>query len=224
MIPGPDLVYACPTCGGLLRNGSVASGNTHHAQHFSDGKMFAPMLPVFPDLTACEQCEDIFWLSKLQPMGDFEPGGPVQPDWDAAPVAQFLTIEGYFKALENGLADGKWEAVYIRQKIWWAYNDRVRDNQALIEGEKDELRWRENLQALLALLDVSDSDQRLMAAEIHRNLGAFDKCISLLEGNTRGDLDWLKEAMVLQCHRGNTLVFELDPPMPKYNWTYDDPD
>ena len=38
----------------------------------------------------------------------------------------------------------------------------------------------ENLKALSALLDESKSDQRIIKAEIARELGEFEKCLKLL--------------------------------------------
>jgi len=85
---------------------------------------------------------------------------------------EFLGIEDLFNSLKSGIAENKIEEKTIRLEIWWAYNDRKRNN--------DELRWKENCLALLKLLDYSDINQRIMVAEINRNLGDFEKCISII--------------------------------------------
>jgi hypothetical protein len=65
MIPGPDRLYQCPHCGSCLTRKSIASGNASSSEFFSDGKLEAPMLPLFPDLTKCKKCNSIVWLSDL---------------------------------------------------------------------------------------------------------------------------------------------------------------
>lgn len=58
--------YKCPTCGAYLYSSSLHCGNTIGAKFYSDGKMFAPMWPEFPDFTKCEECGTIIMLSRLE--------------------------------------------------------------------------------------------------------------------------------------------------------------
>ena len=126
MEPGPNYIYKCPNCGNLLTNESLMSGNTFGAKIFSDGKRVAPMLPEFPDLTKCRKCNTIFWLSKLEEVGTYQWGYKKSPNWEKADKAKFLNIKDYFKALNDGIAENREEELYIRNRIWWAYNDRTR--------------------------------------------------------------------------------------------------
>lgn len=63
MIPGPDLVLACPRCGAPARLFSIFSGNTFGTIAWTDGWRDAPMLPQPPRITRCHACGKIFWTA-----------------------------------------------------------------------------------------------------------------------------------------------------------------
>ena len=162
MLPGPKYLYKCPNCGNLLTKGSLMSGNTFGAKVFSDGKRIAPMLPDFPDLTKCKKCDTIFWLSKLKELGTYEWGDQENLDWQNADEADFLGIEDYFKALDKGLALKRKEEITVRNQIWWAYNDRIREGDKIFKDESDELRWEGNANKLLTLLKPSNLNEKIV--------------------------------------------------------------
>lgn len=209
MLLGPIYVYKCPNCDNLLTNESLLSGNTFGASIFSDGKEIAPMLPEFPNLTKCKKCNTIFWLSKLKKIGAYEWGDEKNPYWQIADKAEFLEIEDYYNAISKGLAENKDEELFIRQRIWWSYNDRIREGQKIFNDEIDELRWIDNLQKLKTLLDESDIEQRMMIAEINRNLGDFEACINIIQSIDNNKLNWLKEKFITECKKKNKWVIEL---------------
>ena len=169
------------------------SGNTFEAKIFSDGKIIAPMLPEFPNLTKCKKCKTIFWLSKLHEIGTFEWGADNNSDWENADEAEFLALDDYFEAITKGIAENTQEEILIRQRIWWSYNDRIRKGQDIFNDESDELRWVDNVKKLEMLLDESDINQKIMIAEINRNLGNFENCISIIHSIDIDDLRWMKE-------------------------------
>ena len=210
MLPGPTYVYKCPNCGNLLSKGSLMSGNTFGAKIFSDGKRIAPMLPDFPNLTKCKKCNTIFWLSKLKEIGTYKRGDNKNPQWQKAVHAEFLEIEDYYNAIINGIAENKEEEIIVRQRIWWAYNDKKREGQEIFIDESDELRWVENVQKLKTLLDQSDINQKILIAEISRNLGDFENCISIIQSIDNDALSWLKEKFINECKRKNKWVIELN--------------
>ncbi len=121
------------------------SCNTIGAKFYSDGKKVAPGLPDFPKITKYKKCNCIFWLDKAEQIETHQPGAIDDSKWydvggaDKAEFssiddheqydaneAEFLTIDDYFEALELKLAESKNEEMYIRKKIWWAFNDRIR--------------------------------------------------------------------------------------------------
>lgn len=209
MIPGPNLVYKCPNCGNFLINGSLMSGNTFGAVLYSDGKRVAPMLPEFPDLTKCKKCNTFFWLSKIKVFEKEDWFDIDNSQWEGVDSAEFLEIEDYFNAINQGAFENKDEELLIRQRIWWSYNDRIRDGLDIFNDKSDELRWTENIQILKTLLDPSDINQRIMIAEINRNIGDFETCIKIIQSIDNDELNWLKEKIVDECNKKNKWVIEL---------------
>ncbi len=210
MLPGPNYVYKCPNCGNLLTRGSLKSGNSIGEKIYSDGKRIAPMLPEFPDLTKCKKCDKIFWLSKIKNIGTYDWGNPINPKWQNADAAEFLGIDDFFKALESGIAEKKEDEFFIRQGIWHAYNDRVRKGINQFIDENDEIKWEENCKKLISLLDQTDLNERIMIAELKRNLGDFEGCIDIIKKIKDKNVNWLKDKFILECERKNKLVIRLN--------------
>jgi hypothetical protein len=209
MIPGPKIVYKCPNCGNLLKNSSLMSGNTFGTIIFSDGKRVAPMLPKFPNLTKCKKCNTFLWLSKLGKIGSYRKRDETKPEWENADNVEFLEINDYFDMLKLGVFDNKSEENKIRREIWWAYNDRRRDGKEMFVDENDKLKWQENCLKLIDLLDFSDMNQRIMIAEINRNLGNFEKAIEIISSVKNNKFDWLKEKLLAACKEKNMQVIVL---------------
>lgn len=210
MIPGPNYVYKCPNCGNLVTKSSLLSGNTFGAKRFSDGKSFATMLPGYPGITKCKKCDTIFWLNELNEIGIYDWTDDSNSEWVNADKAEFLEIEDYYSAINNGIAENKEEELMIRKQIWWAYNDKSRKGLEIFNDENDELRWIENVKKLKTLLDQSDINQKIMIAEIHRNLGEFDQCVRIIESIDNDDLNWLKEKFIHECELKNKRVIALN--------------
>ncbi len=210
MIPGPYSVYKCPNCGNFLTKGSLTSGNTFDSKIFSDGKRIAPMLPEFPELTKCKKCDSIFWLSKLKKIGTYEWDDNKSSNRHNADNTDFLDIEDCFRALNEKKYENIIEERFIRKSIFWSYNDRKRNGRNQFKDENDEIRWRENCIELLSLLDQSDLNQKIMIAEIHRNLGDFENCIVIIQSIDDNNLNWLKEKFLNECNRKNKWVIELN--------------
>lgn len=176
--PGPDSIRECPKCKAALEQSTMMSGNSLDARYWTDGKMEAPMLPDRPWLVKCPKCSNLFWMTEAKKLGEqykydkdkdkkwpdaVEPGLPAETD--------FLTMLG-----TPGLSEKKEQ--YLRIRAWWAANDIKRKNRNMTDDWS--LIQKANLESLADLLDATDSDQRIMKAEIFRELKRFDDCINLL--------------------------------------------
>lgn len=206
MLLGPKYVYKCPGCGKYIQKNSLLSGNNIGAALFSDGKSDAPMLPEFPNITKCKDCNTILWLNKSNEVGTSDSEGRKPRKWQDAKQADFLTIDEYFEAIEKGLASNKDDELFIRQRIWWSFNDRIRNGINIFESDNDELRWKDNLHKLLDLLDISDMNHKILSAEIYRSLGDFDKCINIIESIDKEQYGWLITKFVNECRTKNRWV------------------
>jgi len=57
---------------GLLKQRTIASGNTLNAKGWTDGEMSAPMLPRISSLIKCSLCESIIWNQNLEVIDTYE--------------------------------------------------------------------------------------------------------------------------------------------------------
>lgn len=208
MRPGPNYVYKCPNCENLIQVQSLKSGNNIDEVLYSDLKSIAPMLPEFPDLTKCSKCDQIFWLSKLEEEGRYFSKNEVPRNWSEADFAEFLDIKGLQNALT--LVDGdNDEERTIRMWILWSFNDRVRNGHKLFNTIQDKLEWSANIEKLMKLLGDDDIDDKIFLAELYRNLGLFDQCISILDSIDSEDANWIKIIYKTQCANKNSEVFKI---------------
>ncbi|RKG90695.1 hypothetical protein D7W82_03060 [Corallococcus sp. CA049B] len=86
MVPGPDIVLACPRCGAIHRRHSLASGNTFGAVLWTDGWRDAPMLPLPPVVSRCTACQRVFWLDRAHELGRL-------PFWERSNSVTLVTLE-----------------------------------------------------------------------------------------------------------------------------------
>ena len=108
------------------------------------------------------------------------------------------------------MAEDQHEELYIRKRIWWSFNDRLRKGGKLFRFVNEEVRWKENIDRLLELLDIEQVDQKIMVAELHRNLGDFERCLELINGIEDAELEWLKDGFKRECNNKNRDVYLLN--------------
>jgi hypothetical protein len=161
----PTLFITCEHCKSyILGMRKLYSGNTMGAIWWTDGKREAPMLPDTNWLMKCPYCKDLFWPELFVPIATPR----TTPD-----------EEDYFLYLSQSCPDSAEKELYVRIRAWWAYNDKYRTGTNPYDAMWD--LQQENLQELLGLLSVSNEHERIQSAEIHRELGDFDKAMELLD-------------------------------------------
>ena len=216
MLPGPDYVYKCPKCSNLIKRGSLMSGNTFGAKLFSDGKQVAPMLPEFPNLTKCKKCDTIFWLNDLKEIGTCDAWDKeCPPEWKKANRAKFLDVTDLFRCLEmETVKYNNEEEKDVRLQIWWTFNDLLRKKKLkffykiLMNYHSNNSLWKYNCKRLIELLDKTDVNQKIMTAELYRNLGEFDECMKLINSLDK-NLDWVTEKFKIECENKNKLLVQI---------------
>lgn len=174
MIPGPTVIRKCMHCKQHLAEETITSGNTFGATFWTDGKQEAPMLPDQPWLVKCPHCGELVWIDELETIKEIEPfeADTVSESWYPTEPS----FEEYISFLQGPSLDIEKER-YVRLRAWWTGNDPRREN-----GEKQLLSEIEvqNLWAFSELLDLSDTNNRILKAEIQRELGRFDEALALL--------------------------------------------
>jgi hypothetical protein len=178
MLPGPDLILKLPKSKSLVRISTINSGNTFRAVRWSDAYTYTPMLPEEPPLRVHPVTGEIFLVSRCKEVAEVISGE--KDDWKEVPYADNPTAEHYLRALREGLARSPRESRMLRICLWWAHNHSVRETSQMTAPTEE---YRTNLTALLALIHSNKApgdQERLLSAEIHRELGQFDETEALL--------------------------------------------
>ena len=175
MLPAPSLFKICSECSGLIEERQIRSGNTFGATFWTDGKRDAPMLPDQPWLVKCPHCQSLLWIDELEVVAEVDPFSKGKAHKDAQAYCT-PELNDYYSILESIKIDKEKEH-YIRLRAWWAGNDKRRDTKIKQDFSEKEI---ENLQSLNNLLDDSNDNDRLMHAEIKRELGEFEEAESIL--------------------------------------------
>ena len=188
MLPGNCLLATCPHCGEKKELLQLLSGNTLHSKFWSDFKVVYPMLLSLSAIQRCPACGHYFFLSdaKMEEGDDysFETG---RLSFDEA-VEAFNELNGCFGEKYE-------ELVFV---VIWAFNDMYRNGETPTEEqvavfrnmmsnilEQKEDTWISHLFTWLPTVSKifkrkRFSVNRLLRAELCREIGEFEKCIRIL--------------------------------------------
>ena len=209
MMPGPDIIIACPECASLAKVFSVASGNTFGATFWTDGKVDAPMLPRPPAITKCHHCDVIYWVEDADKIGEYSAwesrDTDVDPAWGNAPDIEELTEDECYYAVDSGLGDTPEREEHLRFMTWRSSNDRHRNPSTPDNPPRDD-RCIANMRSLFDLLDTENVDARITKAEVARELGTFTEAITLLTTIDDEDREHIKSFLLDLCHQEITAV------------------
>jgi hypothetical protein len=165
------IIRECPHCKAQVVQEETLSGNTIGAKFYTDGKREAKMLPDHPALVKCPACSNFFWVDEAV---------EVDTGFDAAKGKQQVLAPSGKEMLEllSGPALPRDKELYVRISAWRSANDAWRrTSNGMPAFTKDQ---EQNLKALSDMLDEAEPNQRILKAEIARELGEFDECLSLL--------------------------------------------
>ncbi len=210
MLPGPDIVIACPLCGALAKYRTLMSGNTFGARLWSDGKQIAPMLPARPMFVLCHACHEVYALSDATELGEV-PLGPesAKPEWESAPYVSEPDEAAYYDAIAKCDSNNNDTERMRNMRIltWWSHNDSYRNEKVDDpRADSEDPRWRENAESLLALLG-DDMNEQFMGVELLRQLGRYAEALTRLN-SIEGPAE-VKRALRALCESGDTQVREL---------------
>ena len=166
------LILECPHCGGLRRISCLLSGNDSGMTIWSDQKVDLPSMPSTSPVLRCPICKKYHFYNRSQIVGE------CRTHYDAD--FGYLSYESLKEALEQLKPQGKDEET-LRMMLLWSYND-LYGQMHNVEILPDELQrerqfFRENALALFRLRP----EDTLLHAELLRELGDFDKSITILK-------------------------------------------
>ena len=120
--------------------------------------------------------------------------------------------DDFYQAIDKGLSENKQEEKNLRLTAWWQSNDRCRGGFSLL-GKKKKFPAPEerekNMEKLLGLLDKTNPNDQIMAAEILRQLGRFDEALEVLKTLDRDDYGEVLVQLEDFCDDNETSVQKL---------------
>lgn len=185
MITGPDVVLACPRCGAVGRVPTIEEVDPALAISWTDGFQEIDGVPRQPNLIRCAGCKEFYWLGESKQVGWYAPGIELPAEiahWADAPTIVALDEQGYFDALEAGMAFDAERELELRVHAWWRSNDRYRYPDRPVTAPVDEERRRANMERLVQLCEQGDHEILLFRAEALRQLGRFEEASDALYG------------------------------------------
>ena len=177
----PPIVLECPECGEKYLVSRYSNLPSEKAILFSDGFFIDDLNWRTPLIIGCVTCE----------LGFFPQNGKIvaEPDWD-----EFYTVWSEIKkaqpptpgALALELRARKkmtlFEEVALRTEFWYAGNHTEPGRLMLTKNEKFRKFWIESITTLEQIIPTDSLNSQLIKAEINRNLGHFERSLSLLDG------------------------------------------
>lgn len=192
MKPGPPLVVNCPDCGAQKKLMSIVSGNTFGARLWSDGMMFAPMLPRISPVQKCPECGNFFILTDSM----LEYGNPEETVTDTGQLSYNDVKQALQQLNDSSLT--KDDEFVLRREFLFRYNDafrdldKVNDDVEKTRTARDKTLHQENLLALVRLSDRFTPYEIPVIAEYLREAGLFEECLEILKDYTPDDDSFAK--------------------------------
>lgn len=206
MLPGPTLIRQCNKCGGEYSERTISSGNTFGADFWSDGFSIAPMLPENHFLVKCPHCKNISWKEADKILKELELHDPEFEKW-YKPEYLLPEAEDFLYALKDEKINTNSEReIYFRIKFWHFSNRKFRGgknkDQNFLQIEID------NLMKIIKLLDLEDEGERLIVAEIYRELSYFDESLKLLDFEFSDDYKWKSDSLKQKVLQKDRFVYK----------------
>ena len=210
-------IIACPHCGALAHFRALVSGNTLGAVGWTDGRQYAQMMVEPPAVVKCHACAKCHWLTDAKEIGvverDFPWKVPVTEAWKNAPEVKEPSADEYLDAIASGLAKDVAQEKSLRLLALWRGNDPERGwpfvREDIPVASPDGVR--RNLERLLDLLTDDTDNDRLMRAEVLREMGNFAAAKQALR-EVSTDLSWVVKQIRSLCAAKDTRVHVLEPP------------
>lgn len=205
------IVRQCSVCLDFLyqysqRKDSVWVPLFVHYTLWTDGKISCNNRIAEPELVLCPHCQAPLWINEMRHCGKIH---SIWQQWEGGGKIAFYkepALRDYATLLEQG-AGSKEKEHYTRLALWWAGNDARRRPDSRAPGPG--FRERANMTALAELLDEADACDRVVKAELMRELGRFEEARALLERPVDPTLLDLVEVIGWLVDSGDTRVAEV---------------
>ena len=213
MYPGNPSRLTCPHCGKSKYILSILSGNTCSGTFWSDTSSKYPMLPETSSIQKCNHCGHLFFFEDSHPVDAFvQNGSPSNADidktkiWDEARENEYgeLSFEeandAYDEMYNDTLPNDRRMCILF---TWlFAYNDKYAKKESQ-QQEKPDATIKERHEKIIRMIIDEQDDNILFIAELHRELGEFDKSIEMLNPLPPGSDFQIESAKKILEHARN---------------------
>lgn len=171
------VILKLPRSEELVKIMSCSSGNSRGARYWTDGKIDAPMFRSRHALMKTREDGLLFWVEDCKEVARVSHSERITDQWKEVDRPNPATEADFMYAIAWGFGDTPKKEKRLRIDLWHAGNDHLRS------GEKQALPviHLENLKNLLSLLSEENQMERLMKAEVYRELGMFDQSLKTLD-------------------------------------------
>ncbi|ABV37067.1 hypothetical protein Ssed_2458 [Shewanella sediminis HAW-EB3] len=195
---GTEIYKECNHCGGSLTLRPLLEVNARTATLWSDGYVDSPMVPQQPLLVKCGHCKAEVWLPELKTSA-FNSA-------DSALKYLALDEEGLWLLLERYGQQPSEHQLYIRLNLWQLANHKYRREKTIpVEWSA---RERSNMKDLLMILDMNSVQERLLAAELLRQLGDFEEAEEPLQAPLEGSAFEVSKQLLHRIKHKQQQVFK----------------
>lgn len=197
MTPGPTIIRRCQNCNGLLKQRTLAPGNTIGATVWTDGTFKAPMLAKLLPVIACGHYRAALWARELEEIDSYAPAGQYSKLFDTenkfqkereeiarkealyeeAPVFAAPTEGELFSFVSLSELSAE-KAQQARIFAWQRGNDKRRES---VENPPLSAEEVDNLERLVQLLKALPNPTSVLLAEALRELGRMGEAKAMIE-------------------------------------------
>lgn len=194
MKPGKATMVTCPYCGTKKELMTLCSGSTIRAVHWSDGRVFAPMMPQVSSVQKCPKCGKFYLLYKQK----WEEGENASSELGELTYREWN--DAYFQFVEESAQLDKSDWANVRLGLIRAYNDSItgrnfispegfRIRMEIPKEDADFLFIASVIDDYIREYNGSSAKDTLIKAELFREAGQFDQCEATLALVKRADFD-----------------------------------
>jgi len=202
---GNKIIYKCPECGKLTGIYGLTSVNTYGITLYSDGFAHGMMYGEDAEIGKCPKCKTIYWLKEENIIGEYTPI-TINTKWSNAKEPEVLNEKDYIDVLNEKMYRNKEEEYYLRKCFWQVFNRKRFETEFTKEEKKI---YDSNCKQLIKFCNMDNINDKLMVAEIYRNMGNFSECIAILETISKRDCLWIKKLFFNECKKENKNVIIL---------------
>lgn len=193
----------CPNCKCTMYTYELSSFYVSKSIYYSDGKSeFIPFTTPYEEIGICPECKNAFWKEDVLDIEQMEGEYPNLLSINDLDIAlsensKYEIAKWYDHLLKKGFAETKNREIQIRIKIWHILNDINRNsennlfykfkNSIIINtisplfnfNNKNKFPpnikklFDDNLNRLIETYDTKNDENKLLKAEMHRELGDF---------------------------------------------------